>query len=55
VKGTNTLTLNGATMVEALQLWLNSKLDVPDSVEVTNVVRCDNYCFEVTIVEKETK
>ena len=51
MKGTNDLILNEATMIEAVQFWLDSKL-VHQAPKVTNVKAVkDSYSstFEVTL------
>jgi hypothetical protein len=59
MKGNNTLNLNEATMVEAVQLWANSTF-LP-KVKVLTVKQVDSpsrqgfgvTCFEVTVESKD--
>ena len=55
MKGQNTLKLNQATMIEALQYWLDSQLVKAGSQVVKEVREEDNISstFKVLIEEKE--
>lgn len=50
MKGNNELRLNEATMIEALQLWLDSKF-TKDAPRVTSVeaIHSGTYCKEFSI------
>lgn len=54
IKGFNTLSINEATMREAMQLYLNSLMVKSDSVRVTHVVSRlvgGSTVFDVSICE----
>ncbi len=56
MKGRNTLTLNHATMVAALQLWADATFKVPVRIEsVEHKNRGNGDDFEVEITEPEVK
>jgi hypothetical protein len=57
MKGNNTLILNEATMIEAVQFWLDSKIVPSQSPKVTSVKhdKTDAYsdCFKVLLLSED--
>ncbi len=58
MKGVNELILNEATMIEALQAWINAKMVTADAIKVTSVEKVtgsDHYSrtFKIIIEEVE--
>lgn len=49
MKGNNELRLNHATMIEALQLWIDSKFKGPLRVESVEQLSDTNYCREFAV------
>ena len=51
MKGNNSLLLNGATMIEAVQFWLNSQMNSPPkvlSVSQNKEHQCPQFEIRVT-------
>ena len=56
MKGNNTLVLNQSTMIEALQLWLNSEMreGKAQKVDAVKMSTTGNYdTFEVVVTDPE--
>lgn len=53
MKGNNTMLLNGATMIEVVQFWLNSQFKPGHAPTVRNVSVCKNdiRSFDVSLAE----
>lgn len=49
MKGNNELRLNHATMIEALQFWVDSKFIGPLRVESVEQLSSTNYCREFSV------
>lgn len=49
MKGNNELRINHATMIEALQLWVDSKFIGPPRVESVEQLSNTNYCREFSV------
>lgn len=57
MKGNNELRLNHATMIEALQLWVNANFVVPVKVESVDQLANSTYCkdFSVKLADMPTE
>jgi len=57
MKGNNTLQLNEATMIEAVQYWLNGQFVIGRAPKVTGVTCKDSYSseFEIEVSASEPK
>lgn len=53
MKGRNTLSLNRATVAEAVELWLAAHFKTPPNVESVAWIARDGGILEVELTEKE--
>lgn len=54
MKGNNELRINHATMIEAVQLWVDSKFKEPLRVENVEQLSSTNYCREFSVKITDT-
>lgn len=54
MKGNNELRINHATMIEVVQLWVDSKFKEPLRVENVEQLSSTNYCREFSVKITDT-